>query len=141
MIKGVTYILKNDVTFQSIVGQNVALSKYKAYPLIAPQPESVPYSVVRMTNKELLHKGASGSNRNAFNVSFMVTSYHINYDDVDLLDQAVIQALVPYRGTANSVVFGWIEYVNSVDEYVDAYGGLYARMSNFNAQVTLAELT
>ena len=141
MIKGITYILKNDATFQSIVGQNKALTKYKAYPLIAPQPELVPYSVVRMTNKQLTHKGSSGSNRNIFDVSFMVTSYHTNYDDVDTLDQAVIQALVPYRGTANGVAFAWIEFVNSVDDYVEAYGGLYARMSNFNCNVSLDQLT
>lgn len=141
MIKGVTYILKTDATFQSIVGQNAALSKYKAYPVIAPQTELIPYSVVKMTSKELLHKGQSGDNRNSFQVEFLVASYHKNYDDVDTLDQAVIQALVPFRGTANGVTFGFIEFINSSDDYVEAYGGLYARMSTFRANVTLAALT
>jgi len=141
MIKGVTYILKNDVTFQTIVGQNAALSKYKVYPVIAPQTEIIPYSVVRMTSKELLHKGQSGSNRNSYEVNFSVASYHKNYDDVDLLDQAVIQALVPFRGSANGVTFGYIEFTNSSDDYVEAYGGLYARVSSFRAQVTLDALT
>ena len=141
MIKGVTHILENDVTFQGIVGRNKALSKFKVYPVIAPQTEIIPYSVVRMTSKTLQHKGSNGSNRNSFEVSFTVNSYHKNYDDVDLLDQAVIQALVPFRGTSNGVVFGYMEFVESQDDYVEAYGGLYARMTIFKAQVTLAELT
>ena len=141
MIKGITHILKNDATFQSIVGQNVALAKYKAYPVICPQPEVNPYSVVRITSKSLMHKGTSGVNRNAFNIEFTVSSYHKNYDDVDLLDSAVIQALVPYKGTANGVVFGWIEFVNSYDSYEDVSGGLYVRISSFNCNVNLTALT
>lgn len=140
MIKGVTYILKNDVTFQSLVGQNVALSKYKAYPVICPQPELVPYSVVRMTSKTLQSKGKNSS-RNEFEVEFTVASYCNSYDDVDALDNAVIQAIVPYRGTANGITFGYIEFVNSMDEYVETYGGLYARMSSFKANITLDALT
>lgn len=141
MIKGVTYILETDAGFQTRVGQNAALTKYKVYPVIAPQTEIIPYSVVRMTYKELLHKGRTGSNRNSFEVSFTVNSYHKNYDDVDLLDQAVIQALVPFRGTSNGVTFGYIEFVSSMDDYVEAYGGLYARMTTFKAQVILDDLT
>lgn len=141
MIKGITYILKNDPTFQGIIGRNAALSKYKAYPVIAPQTEIIPYSVVKMTSKELLHKGQGGSNRNSFQVDFLVASYHKNYDDVDTLDQAVIQALVPFRGTANGITFGYIEFSNSSDDYVEAYGGIYARMTMFRAQVTLNALT
>ena len=141
MIKGITYILKTNAAFQSIVGQNRAMDKYKAYPVICPQPEINPYSVVRITSKSLTHKGASGSNRNVFNVEFTVSSYHKNYDDVDLLDNAVIQALVPYRGSANGVSFGSIEFGNSYDSYEDVYGGLYVRVSSFTCNVTLDSLT
>jgi hypothetical protein len=141
MIKGITYILETDATFQTRVGYNVALTKYKVYPVIAPQTENIPYSVVRMTDKTLLHKGRSGDNRNSFEVTFTVHSYHKNYDDVDILDQAVIQALVPFRGTSNGVSFGYIEFVSSSDDYVEAYGGLYVRLTSFKAQVILADLT
>lgn len=140
MVKGVTYILKNDSTFQSLVGQNAALSKYKAYPVICPQPEIAPYSVVRMTGKRLMTKGKN-SPRNEFEVEFSVASYCNSYDDVDALDQAVIQALIPYRGTVNGVTFGYVEFLSSMDDYVEAYGGLYARITSFTANVILDALT
>lgn len=141
MLKGVTYILETDSTFQSVVGQNKALTKYKIYPVIAPQTEIIPYSVVRITGKEMTHKGRPTGYRNVFTVSFTVSSYHKNYDDLDTLDNAVVQALVPFRGSSNGVTFGYIEFVSSYDDYVDAYGGLYARVTTFSANVTLDNLT
>jgi hypothetical protein len=142
MIKGITYILKNDPAFQTLVGQNAALSKYKAYPVIAPQPELIPYSVCKMTSKTLKHKGASSVQaRNTFDVEFMVASYAKAYDDVDAIDNAVIQALVPYSGTVNGVSFTYIELLDSSDDYVEAYGGIFARMTRFTCTVKLTALT
>jgi len=141
MLKGVTYILKTDANFQALVGQNAALSKYKIYPVICPQPEIVPYSVSKITGRRLTHKGTAGSNRNVFDVDFIVASYHKNYDDVDALDNAVIQALVPFKGTANGVLFKSIEFQDSFDDYENTYGGLYVRMSSFACCVSLDPLT
>ena len=135
MIKGITYILKNDSTFQSIVGQNAALSKYKAYPVISPQTEVVPFSVCRMNSKRMIGKG-----RNEFECSFTVSSYHKNYDDVEDLDYAVVQALVPRTGTYNGVTFGYIEFENTSDSF-EMQGELYGKVSSFNCQVTLTALT
>lgn len=137
MIKGVTYILKNDATFQSLVGQNTSLSKYKVYPVVAAQTEIVPFSVVKMTGKTLMSKNV----RNKFQVYFVVNSYSTSYDDVDAIDNAVIQALVPYRGTANGVAFDNIEFEGSFDDYIETYGGLYIRSTTFKAFITLTELT
>lgn len=131
MIHGITYILKTDATFQSVVGQNAALSKYKAYPVIAPQTEVIPYSVCRMTSMRLQHKG-----RATFECEFTVASYHKNYDDVYELDNAVVEALVPIRGTYNGVNFGYIEFTGTVDDYVEAYTGLYAKISSFVCSIT-----
>lgn len=136
MIKGITYILKTDATFQTRVGMNAALTKYKAYPVISPQTEVVPYSVCRMTSKSLQHKG-----RSVFECEFQVASYHTRYDDLDELEDAIIEALVPIRGTYNSVNFGYIEFVNSSDDYVEAYGGLYVRVSSFKCSITKTALT
>lgn len=140
MIKGITHILKTDAMFQSIVGQNKALTKYKVYPVIAAQPEIVPFSVVRMTSREILHKGTSGANRNVFRASFAVRSYHNNYDELDELDDAVIQALVPFRGTANGINFSFIEYTGSSDDYIGE-ASLYERTSTFTVNYKAVDLT
>ena len=135
MIKGITYILKNDATFQSIVGQNAALSKYKAYPVIAPQTEVIPFSVCRMTSKSL-----EGKNRTDFECQFTVSSYHKNYDDVEDLDNAVVQALVPRTGTYNGVTFGYIEFLNTSDDF-ELTAELYGKVSSFKCSVSLTPLT
>ena len=136
MIQGVTYILETDATVQSLVGQNVALTKYKAYPVIAPQDEKVPYSVCTMTSMQLLYKG-----RATYECEFTVSSYHINYDDVYALDNAVRSALVPTSGTYNSIAFGYIEHSGTSDGYVDTFGGLYVKNSTFVCSITLTAET
>jgi hypothetical protein len=136
MIQGVTYILNTDATVQSLVGQNVALTKYKAYPVIAPQDEKPPYSVCRLTSMVLQYKG-----RSVFDCDFLVSSYHINYDDVYDLDNAVLEALVPIRGTYNGINFGYIEFQGTTDDFVETYGGLYVKNSTFNCSVTRTALT
>lgn len=136
MVKGITYILNTDATFQNRVGTNVSGSKYKAYPCIAPETETHPFSIVKMTNRQLQHKG-----RATFNGEFTVVSYHKNYDQVDELDDAVIEALVPIRGTYNGINFGYIEYQNTSDDFVDVNGGLYVRTSTFTFSYTKTALT
>jgi len=136
MIKGITYILKTDATFQTRVGMNTALTKYKAYPVISPQSEVIPYSVCRMTGKRLQYKG-----RATYECEFQVASYHTKYDDLEELEDAIIEALVPIRGTYNGINFGYIEFVNSSDDYVEAYGGLYVRVSSFTCSITKTALT
>lgn len=136
MIHGVTYILNNNVAFQGLVGQNVAATKYKAYPLIAPQDEKAPYSICRMTSMRLQYKG-----RSVFEGQFQVMSYHINYDDVYALDNAVTQALVPISGTYNGVNFGYIEHEDTSDDIAETYGILYVKTSTFNYSITITALT
>ena len=136
MIQGVTYILNTDATVQSLVGQNAALTKYKAYPVMAPQDEKVPFSICRMTSMVLQYKG-----RSVFECAFLVSSYHINYDDVYALDNAVLEALVPTRGTYNGINFGYIEHQGTTDDFVETYGGLYVKNSTFNCSITRTALT
>jgi hypothetical protein len=136
MIQGITYILKTDANFQTKVGQNAAFTKYKAYPVIAPQEELSPYSVCKMTSMNLQHKG-----RSVYECEFIVASYHKNYDDVYALDNAVVEALVPIRGTYNGINFGYIEHVNTSDDYIEVYSGLYAKVSSFKCSITKTALT
>lgn len=125
MIKGVTYILKNDAGVQAILGQNFAATKYKVYPVIAPQTEIFPYSVCRMSSRIVEAKNCG------YTAEFIVSSYHQNYDDVADLDDAIVTALNGENGTHNGVTFGYITFLNSNDNYVEAYGGLYVRESTF----------
>jgi hypothetical protein len=136
MIHGVTYILNTDATFQSRAGLNAAATKYKAYPVIAPQDEKAPYSICRMTSMQLQYKG-----RSVFECEFQVTSYHNNYDDVYALDNAVVEALVPIRGTYNGVNFGYIEHTGTTDDIAETYGILYVKVSTFNCSITKTALT
>lgn len=136
MIKGVTYILNSDSGFQSLVGQNKALTKYKAYPLIAPQQEEAPYSICKMTSKSLKCKGLT-----TFDCGFDVISYAGNYDDVQLIDDAVLEALVPYSGTVNGVAFSDISFINTSDDFVETYGGLHVKISSFTCVIKITALT
>lgn len=136
MVEGVTYILNTDATFQTRVGTNVSGTKYKAYPVIAPQGETHPFSIVKLASRQLQHKG-----RATFMGEFTVSSYHKNYDQAQLLDDAVIEALVPIRGTYNGINFGYIEYGNTSDDFVDVNGGLYVRTSTFTFSYTKTALT
>lgn len=136
MIKGVTYILKNDAAFRVLIGQNKALTKYKAYPVIAPQDEESPYSICKMSSKALKCKGLT-----TFDCGFDVISYAKNYDDVELIDSAVLEALVPYSGTVNGVAFSDISFQNTSDDFVETYGGLYVKISSFTCVIKITALT
>lgn len=136
MIKGITAILNNDDTFKTLVGQNVALTKYKAYPVMAPQDEKAPYSICRMTSKNLKCKGLAD-----FDCGFEVVSYAKNYDDVQVIDDAVLEALVPYRGTINGVQFSDIAFTGSSDAFTETEGGLYAKVSSFTCVIKRTALT
>jgi len=136
MIQGVTYILETDSVFQSLVGLNVAGTKYKAYPVIAPQDEKAPYSVCTMTGMVLQHKGNTAGGRSTYECEFTVSSYDINYDDVYALDNAVLEALVRRSATYNSIAFGYIEHLGTSDGYVETLGGLYVKTSTFNCSIT-----
>ena len=133
MIKGVTHILNNDATFQGIVGQNKAGSKYKAYPVVCPQPEEAPYSVVLLSGKNPFGecKGANVS----FSYSFDVVSYHKNFEDVVSLDEAVVDALSGTSGPHNGVTFQEIKFDSTRDgEYSHDYK-VFSRVSSFTAIV------
>lgn len=133
MVKGITYILTHDSDFQTKVGQNVAGVKYKAYPVVCPNPENAPYSVVKQTGKTPIE--CKGSEPTTFIYTYDVYSFHPNYDTVVSIDEAVVDALsLPNGGTHNSVVFQEIRFTNSVDGYDKDYR-LYAKISSFEAMV------
>ena len=133
MTQGITYILNNDATFQGIVGQNKAATKYKAYPVVCPQPEEPPYSVVILTGKSAF--GECKDSNVSFAYSFDVVSYNKNFEDVVTLDDAVVGALVGKTGPYNGVTFGEIRFNSTRDGEFSNDWGVFSRISSFTAIV------
>jgi hypothetical protein len=133
VVKGITHILTHDANVQALVGRNKANTKYKAYPNVCPQPEVVPYSVVRQTGKTPIE--CKGSIPSTYSYRYDVMSFHTSYDDCESLDDAVVEALIKLEGgTFNGVVFQDIRHVNTVDQYVNEYS-LHVKVSTFEAMV------
>lgn len=133
MVKGITYILKSDATFQAAIGQNAAASKYKVYPVVCPTPEHSPYSVVIQTGKIPIE--CKGSTPTSFTYTYDVYSFDANYDTVVSINQAVVDALsLPNGGTYNGVDFDEIRFTNEQESYDKEYR-LFAKISSFEAWV------
>lgn len=133
MTQGITYILNNDATFQSLVGLNAAGVKYKAYPVVCPQPEQAPYSVVLLTGKTPF--GVCKDANTTYAYSFDVISFDKNFEEVVSLDEAVVSALDGKTGTYNSVAFNDIRHETTRDgDYSNEYH-VFSRVSSFTAIV------
>jgi hypothetical protein len=143
MVKGITNILISDAACQAVLGQNKAGTKYKAYPGVCPNPEKVPYSVVRQTGKVPID--CKGSIPTTHIYSFEVISFHESYDLVEALDNAVVNALSKVEGgTFNNVAFSDLRHTNTRDDVYETQGStsfLYAKVSSFEAQVEVTEET
>lgn len=135
MVKGITHILINDSAVQSEAGRNKADTKYKVYPVVCPEPEKFPYSVVRQTGK--VPEECKGMVANTYTYSYDVISFHDSYDRVTALDLAVVAALSkPNNTTANGVAFQYIRHTNTRDDFTIGDGWkLYAKISSFEAMV------
>lgn len=133
MVKGITHILINNVNFQNEAGKNKAAAKYKAYPVVCAQPEEPPYSVVRQTSYVPMQ--CMTGRPTTYEASFVVASYHKNFEDCEDLDSAVRDALDRQSGTHNGVVFQLITHENTQDGDYDVNRGCYVKVSSFNAVV------
>lgn len=125
MLKAVTYILENNAGVQAIVGNNSSGTKHKIYPVVAPESESAPYCICRIAGKV-----KSGKNC-GYIWTIEVASYHTSYDDVTLLNDAVIIALESEnQGMVNSEDFGWANLVNENDDFNKDHD-LYTKIATF----------
>lgn len=125
MLKAITYILENDNGVQSLVGNNAAGDKHKIYPVVVPETENAPYCVCRVVGKT-----KSGKNC-GYLWTIEVASYHRSYDDVTLLNDAVITALESEgSGTVNSESFGWANMTNETDDFNKDHD-LYTKITTF----------
>lgn len=133
MVKGITHILKNNVTIQGIVGENVAGDRYKVYPSFCPTPEKYPYIVVKQTGKAPIESKNAPTTRI---YTYDVYSFDNGYDKAEALDAAVLEALDFKEGTHNGVVFQEIRHQNTVDgDFIPDHSELYSKISSFEAWV------
>lgn len=125
MLKAITYILENDVTVQSLVGDNSSNTKHKIYPVVVPESEKAPYCVCRVSGRETISKNCAS----VWNIE--VTSFHTSYDNLTLLNNAVIQAIESQTSdTINGEEFAFAYMVNEIDSYNSDHG-LYAKSTTF----------
>jgi hypothetical protein len=115
MVKGITDILNSDTSIQDLVGESERGTKYKVFPNFCPTPDKHPYIVVRQTSKTNVGKDCLSQD-----YAYDVYCYHQNYDDAELLGDAVESVLTAYKGDSpNDLVnFEYIQYENSRDEFV-----------------------
>ena len=129
MLKAVTYILENDATVQSLVGNKTVdgLEAYhKVYPVVAPAEEKDTYIACRISGKSQLAKGCD------YTYLIDVSSYATSYDAVTALNNAVISALEGEAGgTVNGVDFGSLTFNNEVDGY-DVDRRLFYKITTFD---------
>lgn len=142
MVKGITYILVNDSTVASLVGENGENDTAKVYPVIATQTERYPFIVVRQTART--PEFCRGQRPTTFNYRYEVTIVAKDYDELDALQDAVIDAIEnkAISTAINGVTFtDRIRNTNSFDiDYLEAYE-CYGRVLVFEGVVNESQVT
>jgi predicted nucleic acid-binding Zn finger protein len=125
MLKAITYILENDASVQGSVGLNAAGTKYKIYPVIAPETEKAPYCICRIFSKE------EGAKDCGYIWTIEVTTYASSYDKVTEINDYVIDAIKSQAaGTVNGLSFGWANFNNESDGFERDHD-LYSKSTSF----------
>lgn len=142
MVKAITYILVNDATVSGLVGDNNAADTAKVYPVIATQTEKYPFIVVRQASR--IPEFCKGQRSSTFNYGYQVIIVAKDYDELDALQDAVIDALEnqSVSSAINGVTFSdKIRNTNSEDgEYIEEYE-CYQRILNFESVVDESQAT
>lgn len=142
MVKALTYILANDATVASLVGDNGAANTAKVYPVIATQAERYPFVVVRQAAR--LPEFCRGQRPTTFNYTYDVAIVAKDYDELDALQEAVIDAIedASVSATINGVRFtDRIRNTNAFDaEYIEKYE-CYERVLTFAGVVNESQTT
>jgi hypothetical protein len=139
MIDGIIKLLTDDSTIRALVGRNKALTKYKVYPVRCPETEQHPFITIWITSK--IPYNCKTGRPTTFEYSFEVHSYAVTYDLVDQIDDAVADALDRQEGTYEGVEFQDIVFKSTKDMFSDYAGGLYVRVSTFDATVDESPVT
>ena len=142
MVKAITYILVNNATVGGLVGDNDAANTKKVYPVIATQSERYPFIVVRQASRFPVE--CRGQRATTFNYEYDVMLIAKDYDDIDALAAAVIDAIEDQSvaNTINGVRFtDRIRNTNSQDgEWIEDYEA-YSRILSFRGVVDESQIT
>jgi hypothetical protein len=142
MVKAITYILVNDATVASLVGDNREADTAKVYPVIATQTEKYPFVVVRQSSR--VPEYCRGQRPSTFNYTYDVIIVAKDYDELEALQTAVIDAIEnqAISSTINGVRFtDRIRNTNSEDgEYIEQYE-CHQRILSFAGVVHESQVT
>lgn len=142
MVKAITYIIKNDATVASLIGQNADGTVTKVYPVIATQREKYPFVNVRQSSRT--PEECRGQRPTTFNYTYEVSIYAEDYDETTDISRAIIDALenTDISSPINGVEFtDRIRNTNEIDaEYVEEYA-CYAKVVSFASVVNEDQAT
>lgn len=139
MVKGITYILDNNVNVQGLVGRNKDNTKYKVFPVVAGQQEEAPYIVVRRIGH--IPQQCKQGRATTYDDTYQVVSFAKNFEDAVGLDRVVIDALDGVSGVNNGVYFQQIRHENSFDGGFDEDRELFFEVSTFTSTVNEDQTT
>lgn len=127
MVKVITYLIENDSTVQSLLGEKSHGENHKVYPVFVPQGEKAPFITVRLNDSPRLgHNLSCGRD-----YVVMVSVWSNNYDDLDALCDAVIDAVDGRSGTINGEEVNMISYENQADLDYDKDHSVVGRGTTF----------
>jgi hypothetical protein len=142
MVKGITYILVNDATVTSLVGENAAGDTTKVYPVIATQDEAMPLVTVWQVART--PQFCKGQRSTTFNYGYEVHVFAKDYDAAVAIGNAIIDALETQdiSSPINGVLFtDRIRNTDSKDgDYIEQYKS-YRRILNFETMVNESQAT
>lgn len=93
MTSGIIEILKENAGVQALVGENAAAGKYKVYPVVAPQGESIPYITVFKGLNDPLSSLTKDLESMLDYPRVTVTCWHKNFRPTEEMFEAVREAL------------------------------------------------
>ncbi len=137
MLQGVIDLLV-DSEVATLVGVNKADTKPKIYPNICPEQEQKKYMILRITGKAPWE--CKEARPTTFTYSFSVIFFTENYEDLDIIQEAVEVVLSKYEGQSKGIDFQEIRFVTCSDAFEEKYQ-LHARVMNFDADVNASQAT
>ena len=141
MMQGVIEILRLNSSVQTAVGQNAATSKYKIYPVMAPQTEKPPYIVCALTGSTPAQTKDCRSTLDIENFDCLI--YSNNYEQGHEIDLAIRSALDYAHGNTDetNIYFDKIWFVSRRDAAVEGKEGMiYVRVASYACEVKVNPL-
>jgi len=142
MLKGINYILVNDSTVATLVGDNAAGDTVKVYPVMATQEEKFP--LVTTWEVSRIPEVCKGARPSHFNYTYEVHVYAKDYDEANAICDAITMALE--EADVDSPING-VSFVDVIQNTNRRDGGMieehkaYWKILTFEAQVYEGQAT